>query len=321
MSNQTNFSNDTLGSDSTILTSQICITDGNSDIYGLGIRIGFYLQWYASLLASAPRGSLGKVASGEVQGLMFSIVLFSVATFLALVIQTSTLQLAEVYIILLLVVGYHYYFIPKMFMALLSSIKQLFSKGEKEETGQKKHRGWVFILLVGLFFCAISCFQLWFWGGHFQDRNRKANTCPDFGFGFIRVDLENIAFRAFNITYWVLLLVLSFGIIWHAWTLFIDKRNASKKKLTKDTLSSSSSSLKSSSSSTKSLNAKNSISDFLQFGVLFIFTTIMIIAVEKSIIWNQITGVTILAGAGQLIPFLIGLGSLFRVCYVGVKGE
>ncbi|KAM0161844.1 hypothetical protein ACHAPG_002190 [Botrytis cinerea] len=209
-----------------------------------------------------------------------------------------------------------------MFMALLSSIKQLFSKGEKEETGQKKHRDWVFILLVGLFFCAISCFQLWFWGGHFQDRNRKANTCPDFGFGFIRVDLENIAFRAFNITYWVLLLVLSFGIIWHAWTLFIDKRNASKKKLTKDTLSSSSSSsLKSSSSSTKSLNAKNSISDFLQFGVLFIFTTIMIIAVEKSIIWNQITGVTTLAGAGQLIPFLVGLGSLFRVFYVGVKGE
>lgn len=49
--------------------------------------------------------------------------------------------------------------------------------------------------------------------------------------------------------------------------------------------------------------------------------TVMIIAIEKSIIWNQITGVTTLAGAGQLIPFLIGLGSLFRVCYVGVKGN
>ncbi|TGO57965.1 hypothetical protein BCON_0060g00390 [Botryotinia convoluta] len=216
MSNQTSFSNNTFSSNSSLSMSQTCIIDGNSDIYGLGIRIGFYLQWYASLLASAPRGSSGKVASDEVQGLMFSIILFSVATFLALIIQTSTLQLAEVYIILLLVVGYHYYFIPKMFMVLLSSIKQLFSKGEKDETEQKKHRGWEFIFLVGLFFCAISCFQLWFWGGHFQDRNGKSNTCPNFGFGFIRVDLENIAFRAFNITYWVLLLILSFGIIWHA---------------------------------------------------------------------------------------------------------
>ncbi|KAF7922070.1 uncharacterized protein EAE98_008281 [Botrytis deweyae] len=316
MSNQTSFSNNTFSSNSSLSMPQICIIDGNSDIYGLGIRIGFYLQWYASILASAPRGYSGKVASDEVQGLMFSIVLFTVATFLALIIQTSTLQLPEVYIILLLVVGYHYYFIPKMFMALLSFIKQLLSKGEKDETGQKKHRGWEFILLAGLFFCAISCFQLWFWGGHFQDRNGKSNTCPSFGFGFIKIDLENTAFRAFNITYWVLLLILSFGFIMHACDLYIQKRKAPKSNF-----SSSSSSLKSGASSTRSSKEPNSKFDSIRFGILFIFMTVMVIAIEKSIMWNQITGVTTLAGAGQLIPFLIGLGSLFRVCYVGVKGD
>ncbi|KAF7953474.1 uncharacterized protein EAE97_000873 [Botrytis byssoidea] len=288
MSNQTSFSNNTFSSNNTLSMPQICIIDGNSDIYGLGIRIGFYFQWYASILASAPRGSSGKVASDEVQGLMFSIVLFTVATFLALIIQTSTLQLAEVYIILLLVMGYHYYFIPKMFMALLSFIKQLLSKGEKDETGQRKNRVWEFILLAGLFFCVISCFQLWFWGGDFQDRNGKSNTCPSFGFGFMRIDLENIAFHTFNITCWVLLLILS---------------------------------LKSGASSTRSSKESNSKYDSMRFGILFISMTVIIIAIEKSIVWNQITGVTTLAGAGQLIPFLIGLGSLFRVCYVGVKGN
>ncbi|THV46889.1 hypothetical protein BGAL_0352g00100 [Botrytis galanthina] len=316
MSNQTSFLNNTFSSNSTLSMPQICIIDGNSDIYGLGIRIGFYLQWYASILASAPRGSSGKVASDEVQGLMFSIVLFTVATFLALIIQTSTLQLAEVYIILLLVVGYHYYFIPKMFMALLSFIKQLLSKGKKDETGQKKDRGWEFNLLAGLFFCAISCFQLWFWGGHFQDRNGKSDTCPSFGFGFIRIDLESVAFRAFNITYWVLLLILSFGFILHACDVYIQKRKAPKSNF-----SSSSSSLKSGASSMGSSEESNSKCDSIRFGILFIFMTVMIIAIEKSIIWNQITGVTTLSGAGQLIPFLIGLGSLFRVCYVGVKGN
>ncbi|KAF7900068.1 hypothetical protein EAF00_004404 [Botryotinia globosa] len=159
MSNQTSFSNNTFSSNSTLSMPQFRIIDGNSDIYGLSIRIGFYLQWYASIFASAPRGSSGKVTSDEVQGLIFSTVLLTVATFLALIIQKSALQLAEVYIILLLVVGYHYYFIPKMFMALLSFIKQLL-KGEKDETWQKKNRGREFILLAGLFFCAISCFQL-----------------------------------------------------------------------------------------------------------------------------------------------------------------
>lgn len=45
----------------------------------------------------------------------------------------------------------------------------------------------------------------------------------------------------------------------------------------------------------------------------------MIVAIEISITWNQITGVTELTGAGQLIPFLMGLGSLLRVCYIGVS--
>ncbi|KAJ8058757.1 hypothetical protein OCU04_011746 [Sclerotinia nivalis] len=126
--------------------SQSCTTIGNSDIYGLGIRIGFYLQWYASLLASAPKGSSGKVASDEAQGLGFSNILFSVATFLALITQTSTLQLAEIYIILLLVVGYHYYFIPSMVMKLIPSIKQI---PKKKQPRSKEPRGWVYSLLVG----------------------------------------------------------------------------------------------------------------------------------------------------------------------------
>ncbi|KAF7857312.1 hypothetical protein EAF04_009553 [Stromatinia cepivora] len=179
-----------------------------------------------------------EVASDEAQGLGFSNILFSVATFLALTTQTSTLQLAEIHIILLLVVGYHY-FIPSIVMKLIRSIKQ---KPIEEQPKSKELRGWVYSLLVGLFFCAISCFQPWFWDGHFQHRDQKSNTCPDFGFGFVRVDLENTGFRAFNITYWVLLLILSIVIIWHAWRLYSTKRSASPTKSFKDTLGSSSSS-------------------------------------------------------------------------------
>ena len=76
--------------------------DGNTDMYGLGIRIGFYLQWYAGGFASW-------LALSEVVELRLTNSVFIAATFLALLIQVildvSNLQVVEVYIILLLTFG------------------------------------------------------------------------------------------------------------------------------------------------------------------------------------------------------------------------
>jgi hypothetical protein len=51
-------------------------------MYGLGIRIGFYLQWYSAIVASW-------IAPSEINSLRFTNSLFIAATFLALVIQTA----------------------------------------------------------------------------------------------------------------------------------------------------------------------------------------------------------------------------------------
>ncbi|TKA66540.1 hypothetical protein B0A49_10482 [Cryomyces minteri] len=87
----------------------VCTFDGNSDMYGLGIRIGFYLQWYSGILASI-------LAPSELPGLRFAKALFIAATFLALLILTIQnplgLQVAEVYIILLLTFGSYLFFVP-----------------------------------------------------------------------------------------------------------------------------------------------------------------------------------------------------------------
>jgi hypothetical protein len=86
-----------------------CVTDGNSDMYGLGIRIGFYLQWYSSILASW-------FAHSEVEGLRLTNNLFVASTFLALIISTSNgasnLQAVDIYITLLLTFGYYVFLIP-----------------------------------------------------------------------------------------------------------------------------------------------------------------------------------------------------------------
>ena len=70
-------------------TMSTCTFTGNTDMYGLGIRIGFYLQWFGTILALC-------VARGEVQGMRLSNSLFVASTFLALIIQTEQNNLKPV---------------------------------------------------------------------------------------------------------------------------------------------------------------------------------------------------------------------------------
>jgi len=55
----------------------------------------------------------------------------------------------------------------------------------------------------------------------------------------------------------------------------------------------------------------------LGFGLtLFLFS---LLTIELSIRWNHITGVNKLISTGQLIPFVIGVGSMFQSCWIAGK--
>lgn len=77
-----------------------CYFNGNTAMYGLGIRIGYYLQWFSAIFADWK-------APSEVNNLREANTLFTTATFLATVIQVSrnALEIVEVYIVLVLIVG------------------------------------------------------------------------------------------------------------------------------------------------------------------------------------------------------------------------
>ena len=76
-------------------------------MYGLVIRLGFYLNWYGSTLASW-------IAGDELKGMELSNSFFVAATFLALIIQTArdNFKAVEIYITLLLTFGGYLYFVP-----------------------------------------------------------------------------------------------------------------------------------------------------------------------------------------------------------------
>ena len=67
-------------------------------MYGPGIRVGFYLQWYGRLLTSW-------LAPSEVAHLRITNTLFISASYVALVIRRGELQIVEVCVLFLLFLG------------------------------------------------------------------------------------------------------------------------------------------------------------------------------------------------------------------------
>jgi predicted branched-subunit amino acid permease len=96
----------------------VCKISGNSDMYGLGIRLGYYFQWYGAIMARW-------IAPSEVKTLAFSIDLFVAATFLALIVLTAndieSLEPVETYIVLLLMFGAYLALVPIYVWRLLTA--------------------------------------------------------------------------------------------------------------------------------------------------------------------------------------------------------
>lgn len=174
---------------------------GNSDMYGVGIRIGFYLQWYGTIAATW-------LAKGDVKGLRLSIVFFIGATFLALVIQTSmnALQPVDIYIILLLTYGAYYSFVPLYIWRMATGCNPLL---DPTRWSRVEHPDRVYSTAFFALLAAVTSFQLWFWctGINTIPQAAPATDCPEYGFLFSKVVLNNPVFVAGNITLNIILLI------------------------------------------------------------------------------------------------------------------
>ena len=96
----------------------VCKIKGNSDMYGLGIRLGFYLLWYGAILARW-------MAPSEIKSVGYTTDVFVAATFLALIILTAedveSLQPVETYIVLLLMFGAYLALVPMYLWRLVTA--------------------------------------------------------------------------------------------------------------------------------------------------------------------------------------------------------
>jgi hypothetical protein len=123
-------------------------------MYGLGIRLGYYLQWYGGIFASL-------LAPEEVPGARFALGLFISATFLALVIQTVQhgLYEVEIYIILLLTFGAYLFIIPSLLWRLATGCQPLLDPSRFPLVDPGPTHSDLHTLLI----LAVTAYQLWFW--------------------------------------------------------------------------------------------------------------------------------------------------------------
>jgi len=188
-----------------------CTIDGNADMYGLGIRIGFYLQWYGTILASW-------LAPPEVPNLRLANMFFITATFIALVIQRDTLLPSEIYIILLLFFGSTLYLLLVNLWRVATGFNDRWdpTRFPMAEPPKKTAN-----LLYSLLLMAVLLFMLWFWSVRVPTLDGE--DCEQYGFMFSKIRLNNSGFRIFHLVIYSLLLVTILGML--MWDLVSNAKN------------------------------------------------------------------------------------------------
>lgn len=179
------------------MTSACSIT-GNPDLYGLGMRIGYYLQWYAILFASFACPKEVPILR-HTNACFVSIVFFAVLTQL---VRSQSLDDIDIYITMLFTFGSTL----NNLILLLWRITTRFSvRWDPSRYRKAEPPGRLFSILNFLVLETVFGFEIWFWTTRLQAEEHDA--CERYGFLFGKVSLRNEGFRYANATLSVILLL------------------------------------------------------------------------------------------------------------------
>lgn len=269
-------------------------------MYGLGIRIGTYLLWFTVV------GALW-LAPTEVPALRFVTALFSLGLFVGLVIATANnnLRSSEVYIVYLLSFGTFFFLIPLYLWKGITCFSPLWDPGRFPRVpASPLNKTLNFALLL-----AITSFALWFWSTGVEDLRAMARdmgdatgaptNCPEFGFLFAQVAIDNTGMIAFNILFNVLILIGCVAVFAFRCGLVTvgDQKKRRRKKRRASELQ---------------IAAVQELQSFLSLAV----AGVVIAAIELTIQWSNIQGVGAIDTAAQTIPLVLASGLLIRCFYI-----
>ncbi|KAA8900928.1 hypothetical protein FN846DRAFT_957706 [Sphaerosporella brunnea] len=265
---------------------------GNSDMYGLGIRIGVYLQAFALLIAHY-------FEQPSFNNIRFSSFAFQLSMFVGVVYVTVSdpeLEAAEAAIVV---------------MFMLCSTTVIYKRRPQRLSWDKE---WIVLFLEIFISIGISGYSVWFWFAGLDALKHSPDPCAGYAFLFAKVSMYG-QFRMFMRFYTVYMMV-AFAV-----GLYILVWSSSRKEqgvVQNDTPEDPEANKLPTTAATEPTDGKpvarpnkyvRMVSGFLP-AIIFIF---FVLAVELMIRWNNITGVGTVRSVGQLIPLFMGILSLFSI--------
>ncbi|KAL7271384.1 hypothetical protein RUND412_005866 [Rhizina undulata] len=272
-----------------------CGFKGDGDTYGLGIRIGFYLQWISVCLAVvfypdeaiALRGANSCFQASMLFGLIYNTV------------NNPELYAAEALLVVnmgLVGISFAWYSVDE----LVDMMAEKYSKSLKIPTIGALI--WLYIALgyllyaVWFFYVGMNCM--------------KRDPCSTYTFLIAKVDIYG-SFRTFAKVFYSLLACLGIFLVLPSTGRLIFESCTPRKELLEILLHGT----KKESPLFKETRRSVRILHALMVWVVSVF---FIIGTELVLEWNNVYGVSTLASTGQILPVVVAVASILRVVFEGV---
>ncbi|KAM5360844.1 hypothetical protein ACJZ2D_013473 [Fusarium nematophilum] len=260
--------------------SLLCSPPGRPDIYGVGIRTSFYIQWLGSLL-------IEHVSEQHLPDMRFLSAFSSAAASTSLVIGVAQgkLQPLDIYLLLLLAMGFFLFFMPLHAWRLVTKCHpQLDPFFLTDEVHGQFWHVMTFVMLA-----ANAAMGTWFYTAFMPQLDRD---CRDLVFVFGKVDLENRIYVVAAAVFYIGILAVVGGYIFLSSCCDLSPPpDARFRRIRRRHM------------------RRFRLCRLLSGCIVF---TLLVLAIELPIRWNNTNNVSEFATLAQLIPFFLSMGLFLR---------
>ncbi|EWG49894.1 hypothetical protein FVEG_16546 [Fusarium verticillioides 7600] len=265
----------------------LCSLEGRSEVYGVGIRSAYYAQWLGSLLI--------EYLSEENLADLRSISLYSsAAASISLVIGVAynSLEPLDVYVLLLLTIGFFLFQIPLYIWRILTRCQPHLDPFHLS----KESHGHFYHLMSLTVLSANVSIGTWYFTSFLPQLDRD---CRDLVFLFGKVSLESRGYTTAGSIFFIGALVGIGGFIFLNACCTITKSSSRHRRARARII--------------WRLRVLRGMSGFIIF-------TLLVLSIELPIKWNHIQGVDEFTTVAQLLPLMLTIGIFLRSWAVYASG-
>ncbi|RMJ08284.1 hypothetical protein CDV36_012104 [Fusarium kuroshium] len=261
-------------------SSNLCFLPGRPELYGVGIRTAFYIQWLGSLMIEF-------ITEDYLVDMRFVSVFSSAAALTALIIGAAQGKLypLDIYFLLLFAMGFFLFQIPLRTWQLLTRCQPHLDPFFIS----RENHGLFYNLMTVTILAGNTAMGAWYYTTFLPRLDRD---CWEAVFVLGKVDLENRGYIIASAFFYIGILAMLAGFIFLGSCCDTpDTSSTAVRRIRRKHI--------------KRLRIARILSGFVVF-------TLLVLAIELPIYWNHIDNVTEFETLAQLIPFFLSIGLFFR---------